>query len=57
MSAAVVVRNAYKTYRNLSAPLLRRSYRFSSSLTAGATGKSGLLDQLPVVVDGDCHRG
>jgi ABC-2 type transport system ATP-binding protein len=50
MSAAVVVRNAYKTYKNLSAPLKMRSYRSSGALTVGAAGKSGLLDQLPVVV-------
>ncbi len=50
MSAAVEVRNATKTYKNLSVPRWKRSYRFSSALTAGAAGKSGLLEQLPVVV-------
>ncbi len=62
MSAAVIVRKAYKTYQSLSAPLgyrgspsnrsssSNRTYRFGGTLTAGVAGKSGLLDQLPAVV-------
>jgi len=62
MSAAVIVRKAYKTYQSLSAPLgyrgspsnrsssSNRTYRFGGALSAGVAGKSGLLDQLPAVV-------
>jgi ABC-2 type transport system ATP-binding protein len=56
MSAAIVVKKAYKIYKNLSASLWNRSSssnsasRFGSPVEAGASRISGLLDQMPVVV-------
>lgn len=56
MSTAIVVSNAYKTYKNPSASLWKRSMslyrasRLGSAAEAAASGNADLLDQMPVVV-------